>query len=111
MPGFTIERESTTCRVVLRGNLTAALIPDLQSALRRDLPDDLADLVFDLHRTAMVDSSGIGLLIAASNTVATRPGARLRVIGASEDIYHLLQSMRLVSRLNVTARGAESANG
>ncbi len=111
MPGFTIEREPNLCRVVLRGNLTAALVPDLQAALRQELAGELEELVVDLSRAAMLDSSGIGLLIATSNSLATRPGKRFRVTGASEDIFHLLQSMRLVSRLNVTRRDGETADG
>ena len=48
----------------------------------------------------MLDSSGIGLLIASSNAL-TRKGGRLRVINPAKEIFELLSTMRLVSRLHV----------
>jgi anti-anti-sigma factor len=61
------------------------------------------EVVFDLGQAAMLDSSGIGLLIAAYNTVSRRQG-RLHVVNVSGDVFQLLQTMRLVSRLNVVGR-------
>jgi anti-anti-sigma regulatory factor len=51
----------------------------------------------------MLDSSGMGLLIAAANSLAPG-GGRIRVTNVSPDIFRLLQSMRLTTRLNVSAR-------
>jgi anti-anti-sigma regulatory factor len=51
----------------------------------------------------MLDSTGIGLLIAARNSIAAK-GGTLRVQAVSQDIFKLLQNMRLVSRLNVSGR-------
>jgi len=53
----------------------------------------------------LLDSSGIGLLIAASNSLAAKKGS-VRLVNVSADIMHLLQSMRLAARLN--AKGKES---
>jgi anti-anti-sigma factor len=61
------------------------------------------ELVFDLAPTVMLDSSGIGLLIAAANSVAPN-GGKVRVTNVCPDIFRLLQSMRLTSRLNVSGR-------
>jgi anti-anti-sigma regulatory factor len=59
----------------------------------------------------MLDSSGIGLLIAAANTAARR-GGRVSVTNVSADILRLLQMMRLIDRLNATGRpGEESLRG
>ena len=57
----------------------------------------------------MLDSSGIGLLIAAHNSLARKEG-RVRVVNASADVFRLLQSMRLVGRLNVQARELQEAH-
>ena len=51
----------------------------------------------------MVDSSGIGLLIAASNTLSQKNG-RLAVVNTAPEILRLMQSMRLVTRLNISGR-------
>ena len=65
----------------------------------------MTEIVFDLAATVMLDSSGIGLLIATSNTIARQQG-RVRVLNLSADILRLLQSMRLASRLNASGREA-----
>jgi anti-anti-sigma factor len=104
MAGYTIERNEGQCRVLLEGDLTASLIPDLQAALKENLDQGVREAVFDFGNTAMLDSSGIGLLIATCNSLARRDG-RISVLNTSEDILRLLQSMRLAARLNVTGRG------
>jgi anti-anti-sigma factor len=65
--------------------------------------------VFDLGKTAMLDSSGIGLLIATCNSLERKKG-KMRVLQASSDILRLLQSMRLAGRLNVSGREAGKEN-
>ena len=87
-------------------SLTAAMVPELQTALRDVLADGVDDLVFDLADTAMLDSSGMGLLIAAANSLARKRG-RIRVINASPDIVQLLRSMRLADRLGVSGRAEQ----
>ncbi len=103
MSGYTMERKEGQCRVILEGDLTAPLIPDLQSALKKNLEEGVREVEFDLGKTAMLDSSGIGLLIAACNSLAKSQG-KMRVINLSPDILRLLQSMRLVVRLNACGK-------
>ena len=105
MATYQIERNEKTCRVVMQGDLTAAVVPDIQPALKRELEAGIDDLEFNLAATATLDSSGIGLLIAASNSLSRNKG-RVRVVETSPDIVKLLESMRLVKRLNVTPRKA-----
>ena len=64
-----------------------------------------SDVVFDLGNTVMLDSSGIGLLIATHNSLARKQG-KVHVVQVSADILRMLQGMRLVSRLNVMGRQA-----
>lgn len=45
----------------------------------------------------------MGLLIAASNSLATHSG-KVYVTNVSPDIFRLLQSMRLTARLNVSGK-------
>jgi anti-sigma B factor antagonist len=102
MAEYTLEHDGTLCRVILGGDLTASIVPALQTALKEGL-GGAGELVFDLEKTGMLDSSGIGLMIAAFNTMA-RAQKRMRVENVSPEIMQLLQSMRLVSRLNVSGR-------
>ncbi len=103
MSDYTIEQQENHLQVTLTGDLTASAVPGLQSALREALKPEVNELAVDLQNTTMLDSSGIGLLIAAVNTLARRNG-RIQVINVSRDILQLLQSMRLVNRLNATPR-------
>jgi anti-anti-sigma factor len=99
---FVLSVQNRQCQVTLTGDLTAATIPDLQPALRSVLDQGASELVFDLAHAVMLDSSGIGILIASSNTMARR-GGKVCVINVSPDILRLLQMMRLVDRLHVSA--------
>jgi anti-sigma B factor antagonist len=106
MTGYTIEHEAGHCRVILEGDLTASLVPELQGALKAQLEQPTKEVVFDLAATGMLDSSGIGLLIATYNSLSRQQG-RVSVIHVSPDILQLLQSMRLVNRLNASGRAAQ----
>ena len=103
MNQFTIEQDANQCRVALADELTASTVPDLQAALKTEVEHGAMTVVFDLARTVMLDSSGIGLMIATCNSLARKQGL-VRVQNAAPEILQLLQSMRLVSRLNVTGR-------
>ncbi len=108
---YVIAVQDRQCQVTLTGDLTAATIPELQPALRSVLDQGANELVFDLRNAVLLDSSGIGLLIAAANTTARR-GGKVRVTNVSDDILRLLQMMRLVERLNASGpAGQESRRG
>lgn len=102
----TIDRQSGRCQVRLDGDLTASRVPELQALLKRELEQPVEEMVIDLTGTAMLDSSGIGLLIATYNSV-TRGGGRFGVTNAQPAILQLLESMRLVRRLNITGAGVD----
>ena len=72
MAGYTIERKEEQCLVVMRGDLTAPLIPDLQAALKNNVQQGANEVVFDLANTVMLDSSGIGLLVATCNSLGSQ---------------------------------------
>jgi anti-anti-sigma factor len=103
MTAYVIEQKDQQGSVKLEGDLTAVLVPDLQTDLKEMLNKGARELVFDLASTAMLDSSGMGLLIATANSLAPN-GGHIRVTNVCPDIFRLLQSMRLTARLNVSAR-------
>lgn len=108
MSSYRMEPTDGGCRLCVNGGLTVVLVPELQQALKAEVGRGAHNITFDFAETRMVDSSGIGLLIATSNTLAQNNGT-LAVINAAPEILRLLRSMRLVSRLNVSGRpGVES---
>ena len=75
-------------------NFVAAVVPQLRTVLRAVVAKGVEELTIDFARVQMVDSSGLGLLIAAHNTVA-KNGGRLAVIHVQKEILELLRSMRI----------------
>lgn len=105
MAAYELRREGDQASIRLSGDLTALIVPDLQAELKQTLSKGARRLIFDLSDTAMLDSSGIGLLIAALNS-ATQNGGEVRVINVAPEIFRLLQHMRLTTRLDVSAKAA-----
>lgn len=103
MAAYVIEQKDQQGLVKLMGDLTALLVPDLQAGLKEMLNNGTRDLVFDLTCTTMLDSSGMGLLIAAANSLSPK-GGKVQVTNVCPDIFRLLQSMRLTGRLNVSEK-------
>ena len=103
MSSYRVESTNGNCRVSINGGLTAVLVPELQQVLKQEVEAGAHQVTVDLGDTSMVDSSGIGLLIAASNTLAQRKGD-IAVVNTSPEILRLLRSMRLVARLHVSGR-------
>jgi len=103
MAAYVLKQKDQQGSVRLKGDLTAVVVPDLQAELKKMLDKGARDLEFDLSSAAMLDSSGMGLLIAAANSLAPQ-GGKVRVTNVAPDIFRLLQSMRLTARLNVSAR-------
>ena len=100
---YTINRNDSCSRVLLETNLTASIIPDLQGALKNEITQGAGEIVFDLQKVSMLDSSGIGLLIATLNSLSAQQGT-VKVLNVSPDIFRLLESMHLAARLNVSSR-------
>jgi anti-anti-sigma factor len=83
------------------GGIVAASIPELRSKLRAAVEEGVRELVIDLTDVQMVDSSGIGLLMSAYNTMV-KVGGKLSVIHASPEILELFQTMRMHQRFSIS---------
>ncbi len=103
MNPFELKRDENTLTVVLGGDLTAILVLALKPELQKLLGEGVVDLIFDLGAATVIDSTGIGFLVASHNSLKKMNGT-MRVVQVSEDIMRLLQSMRLDKRLNVASR-------
>lgn len=103
MEGFEVKRDGSKVGVALKGDLTATLVPELKSALQEMLNEGILEIEFDFGNTTIIDSTGIGLLIATYNSLAKKNGS-VNIVRASEDIFRLFQVMRLEKRLCVSKR-------
>jgi anti-anti-sigma factor len=92
-----------TRALAIEGNLTAATAPAVRAQLREVLESGARQVAIDLSRTEIVDSSGIGLLIATHNSLS-RNGGQLEVTGLSKELADLFRSMRLDRHFTLRTR-------
>jgi anti-anti-sigma factor len=82
-------------------SIVAASVSGLRSQVRGIIAEGVRELVVDLSDVRMVDSSGIGLLISAHNSLRKLDG-RLSVIHASAEILELFRTMRMHQHFSVS---------
>lgn len=107
MTNVQLIQESTSVRAVVTDELTVTTVSALQRQLRDALSNAKSDLVVDLEQVSTIDSKGIGLLIAAKNTLASQQG-QLRLINVPAHIFNLLKTLRLASSLNAEPASNDS---
>lgn len=82
-------------------DLVAASLEELRAALREAVVQRPALLTIDLSGVEMIDSTGIGLLIATHNSLRQRSGT-LALIHASREILGLFRSLRLHQHFSIS---------
>lgn len=95
-----IIREGTSVTITPGQDIVSSMVPDLKNELNSLLEENPQELRLDLSGTAMMDSIGIGVVIATHNTMKKK-GGKLIVCNASENILKLFKSMRLDQHLNL----------
>lgn len=102
---ITVTRQQQEAIVRPEGNgIVAATSDELRSKLRGLIEDGVRRLALDLAEVVMVDSSGIGLLIAAHNSLR-KAGGHMEVIHATPEILELFQSMRMHQHFPISGMG------
>jgi anti-anti-sigma factor len=101
----TVEIDGQGATVRLQGALTLAEAQTLRPELQKAVAGGVTGVVFDLDGSAVVDSSGIGLLIATHNSLKPK-GGTLRVTNVSAEILNLFKAMRLDRHFTVEGRQA-----
>jgi anti-anti-sigma factor len=94
--GQTIVRPGTD----VVASMAEAFKDDLLSAINSS--DGI--IVIDLEGVEMVDSVGIGVIIASHNTL-NQADRKLKVINVTKDVYGLFTTMRLNRRFTVEGVG------
>ncbi len=96
-----LQREGDTLTVVPRGVLGPDLVAGLRPEVRQHIASGARHVVFDLRQTRVLDSTGVGFLIATHNSLQTNGGS-LRVVEVRADILRLLTAMRLDRHFAIT---------
>ena len=97
-----VKREDKKAVIRLAGDgIVAASVPELRSQMRGVVQQGVRELVVDLTGIRMVDSSGIGLLISAYNSMR-KIGGSLAIIHASAEILELFRAMRMHQHFSVS---------
>ncbi|HML17246.1 MAG TPA: STAS domain-containing protein [Bryobacteraceae bacterium] len=103
MANFEIRRDGDSATLSPGGDVVASSVPELRPAMRDLVRSGVSDMVLDLGRTEMLDSTGIGLLLSAYNSVS-QAGGKFSVVEASGEILELLRAMRVHQHFPVAGR-------
>jgi anti-anti-sigma factor len=81
-------------------DVVASMAEDFKNELLAAINESEGDFYIDLNGVEMVDSVGIGVIIAAHNTL-NQADRDLKVINVIKDVYGLFTTMRLNRRFTV----------
>ena len=89
-----IVKQGDTATIKPGCDIVASMVDDFKNELKGLAAGEYSRLIIDLTGTKMIDSMGIGVLIAAYNSLKKRD-AQLELVNVSDEISGLLKSMRL----------------
>jgi len=85
-------------------DIIASIAQEMRSELQTSIKEVVKEMVIDLREVKMIDSIGLGVLIATYNSL-NQDGKKLTVTNASQDIFKLFQSLRLDQYIEVQKAG------
>ena len=81
-------------------DVVASMADELRARIKGLLEQGAKDLRIDLAGVEMIDSVGLGLFIAAHNSLQ-KVGGKLTVVNASTHLHDLFRNMRLDQHFSV----------
>lgn len=94
-------KKKATSKVVKPGkDIVASMADGFRKKLLKVVQGGIKEVVVDLKGVEMIDSVGVGVLIATHNSMSNAGGA-LRLRNASKDICRLFKTMRLDQHFEV----------
>jgi len=75
-------------------DIVASRVDELKTELKAIIEGGIVKLTVDFSETTMIDSMGIGILIATYNSLKKK-NAQMELINVSAEIASLLKNMRL----------------
>jgi serine/threonine-protein kinase RsbW len=100
MAELEITRDGSTVKVAPVDRIVSSNVGEMRTKVKSILTEGCSIVVMDLKDVAVVDSTGIGLLIAIHNSLS-KTGGKLTVINASKDIFELFKAMRLEQHFSI----------
>ncbi len=82
-------------------DIVASIVPKIRTELKAIISGGAKEVVVDLKKVEMIDSTGIGMFIAAHNSLL-KTGGRIMAVNASADILDLFKAMRLDQHFSVS---------
>ncbi|MDY0162157.1 STAS domain-containing protein [Desulfobotulus sp.] len=95
-----IIKEEDRILVIPGVDIVASMANDFRTELQNLIQENSGDIHLDLAGVEMVDSVGIGVIIATHNSL-NRKGRKLKVVNVAKDIYSLFSTMRLDRHFSV----------
>ena len=96
-----IQKDAETVTIKPGCDIVASMLDGLKAELKELAGSGCARLVIDFTEVRMIDSMGIGLLIAAYNSLKQK-GAALELLHVSEEITTLFKHMRLNQHFTIS---------
>ena len=103
-------REQDRATVRPGSDVVASMAGEFKSELKALLDQGVKDLTIDLGGVEMIDSVGLGVLIATHNSLR-QAGGQLTVANPSADIQSLFRTMRLDRHFRVLVGQKETCHG
>jgi serine/threonine-protein kinase RsbW len=100
MAATSEQAENLELTIVLEGDVVASTTVGLRTRLKVAIAAGTRQIVLNLGKCTMVDSSGIGLFVAIHNSLA-KVGGNLKLVGVNTDLRDLLQAMRLQQHFSI----------
>ena len=95
--------KKTTRKTIKQGkDILEPMTNNFKNKLLKLIGQGITDLTIDLKGVKTIDSAGMGLLIAAGNSLEQEGGC-LSLINLDEHIYNLIQMMSIDKKLNASA--------
>lgn len=85
------------------GDIVASCVDELKKETLEHIKNGQKEIVFDFDNVTLIDSSGIGLIIASQNQIK-KEGGEVKVINVSSDIVKMFKIMRLDKHLNISEK-------
>ena len=95
-----ISRDGDQTTVKPGEKIVASMAQELRKELLSLIKEGNTGLVVDMADVMMIDSIGVGILVATHNSLSEN-GGKLTVTNVSQDIYRLFKTMRLDQYLMV----------
>lgn len=93
MKTYNISVENSVATIVIKSNIVATFVDNIKPEIT-DLINKYNHIVFDMKEVEMVDSIGIGFLVATFNSVKKNDGS-VTINNLTSELLDLFKSMNL----------------